>query len=349
MVKRKNVTIYDIAKEAQVSPATVSRVLTGNAKVSSDKQERIQQVIDKYNFRPNALAKGLSNSRRQIIGMIAADIRNPFYSQLFVACEMAADQRGYTLLVCDGFSTRKLEEKQLDKLVAQRVDAIIQIGGAVDDLISDLDYVELVNRVANDIPIIINGKLDGADCYQVNIDHCQGVELAMEYLVALGHQKIAFIGGCTHVKSSIDKRQKFLQMIKRYMLECPDEFIVLNGDYDQRGGYESMKRILQSGQVPTAVVAINDLTALGIMSAIIEAGLSIPRDISVIGADNSQVVEGISPRLTSIDYDYNLVGEKIIETAINAIEKKEQPRVYETKVNLVIRESTGKCKYKKGM
>lgn len=345
MVKRKNVTIYDIAKEAQVSPATVSRILTSNANVSSDKRQRVQQVIDKYNFRPNALAKGLSNSKRKVIGMITADIRNPFYAQLFVACEIAADKRGYTLLVCDGFSTRNLEEKQLDKLASQRVDAIIQIGGAVDEPISDLKYVEGINRIANDIPIIINGKLDGADCYQVNIDHCQGIELAIEHLVELGHQEIALIGGCTSVKSSIDKKQKFLQMMKRYMLESPDEFVVLNGDYNQSSGYESMKKILQAGHIPTGVIAINDLTALGIMSAIIEAGLSIPNDISVIGADNSNFVEATSPRLTSIDYDYSLVGEKIIETAVNAIDNIGQPRIQETKVNLVIRESTGKCKY----
>ena len=138
-MKPKNVTIYDIAKESGVSPATVSRVLTNNAKVSEEKRERVQQVIDKYNFKPNVLAKELSNARRQVIGMITADIRNPFYSELFVACEEVADQRGYTLLVCDGFSDRSREKRQLTKLANEKVDAVIQIGGAVDDLVTALE------------------------------------------------------------------------------------------------------------------------------------------------------------------------------------------------------------------
>lgn len=341
-MKRRNITIYDIAEEAEVSPATVSRVLTNNARVSWEKRVKIQQVIDKYNFKPNALAKGLSNSKRQVIGIMTADIRNPFYAQLFVACENAADRRGYTLLLCDGFSTTELERKQLDKLVSQKVDAIIQIGGASDELVSDLDYVEVINQIANDIPVIITGKLDGADCYQVNIDHCQGVELAVEHLISLGHKDIALIGGSHRVKSSVDKKQKFLQLMKRHMLECPEEFVVLNGNYNHISGHDSMKAILDGKHIPTGIIAINDSTALGILSAIVEHGLRVPQDISVIGCDNSYFAEALSPKLTSIDYDYDTVGEVIIETAINAIEKNEQPRVKETKVKLVVRESTRK-------
>ena len=343
-MKPKNVTIYDIAKESGVSPATVSRVLTNKAKVSPEKKERVQQVIDKYNFKPNALAKGLSNARRQVIGMITADIRNPFYSELFVACELAADRRGYTLLVCDGFSNREREKRQLEKLAAQKVDAIIQIGGAVEELVTDFDYVEEVNQIANDIPIVINGSMEGADCYQVNIDHCQGIELAVEHLMELGHRKIALIGGSGSVKPTVNKHQKFRQLTKRYMLDLDERFMVINGDYNPRCGYNSMKEILEGDNIPTAVIAINDFVALGVISAITEAGLNVPKDISVVGFDNSYLAGSVAPSLTSIDYDYELVGEMIVDATNNAIERNEKPRIQEGKVRLVKRSSTGVCK-----
>ena len=320
-------------------------MLTNNAKVSEEKRERVQQVIDKYNFKPNVLAKGLSNARRQVIGMITADIRNPFYSELFVACEEVADQRGYTLLVCDGFSDRSREKRQLTKLANEKVDAVIQIGGAVDELVTDLEYVEAINQIANEVPVVINGSLEGADCYRIDVDHCKGVELAVEHLMALGHRRIAFIGGCNTVKSTVQKQQKFLQLVKRYLLDDREALVDLNDDYSPHGGYESMKKILALGaeQRPTAVIAINDFTALGVISAIVEAGLSVPKDISVVGFDNSELARSVAPTLTSVDYDYAVLGKCIVDATINAIEKIDQPRTHESSVNLVCRHSTGPC------
>ena len=130
----KSITIYDIAEEAGVSASTVSRVLNGSASVRKEKKDRIQSIIDKYNFKPNALAKGLSDTATKTIGIIAADVRNPYYSALFVACEIAAEKAGYSVGLANSLGVKEREQSQLDLLLQQKVDAIIQMGGRVDDL-----------------------------------------------------------------------------------------------------------------------------------------------------------------------------------------------------------------------
>lgn len=339
---RKQVTIYDIAKEAGVSVSTVSRVLTNSANVSKEKRERIQHYIEKYDYRPNALAKGLSETKSNVIGIIASDIRNPFYASLFVECEKAANEYGYRVVLCNSLNIKQLEDLQLENLESQRVEAIVQIGGRVDELVSDSQYVEKVNRIANKIPIIITGKLDGADCYQVNLDEGKSVEIMLEYLIANGHRKIALIGGDKDVKSTVDKRFRYKQVLSRYGIKHREEYIVEGKNYDDSGGYNGMQKLFEVGKLPTAIMAINDFTAVGIIRALTEKGLSIPGDISVASFDNTFLSDLTIPRLTGIDYNYERFGQKIIEIAIGAIKGDDVSRVNLIESNLIIKESCKK-------
>lgn len=343
MEGRKNITIYDIAKEAGVSVATVSRVLTQSARVSEEKRVRIQSIIEKYEFQPNALAKGLSETKSNMIGMIVSDIRNPFYGTLFVECEKVANQLGYMVLLCNSLGDNCMEEKHLKNLVNQRVDAVIQIGGCVDELLSNMSYVEHINKVANRIPVIITGKLDGADCYQVNIDEAKSMELIMEYLLSMGHARIALVGGRNNVKSTVEKRLRYKQILNRYGIEYRDEFVVDSLHYDEEGGYEGMKKLFTLHTMPTAVIAINDYSAIGVMRAIMEKGLSIPNDISVASFDNTYLTDVTVPRLTAVSYNYKQFGETLVTTAVAAIQKKEIPRITVVPPELVVKNS---CKKK---
>ena len=182
-MKRERVSIYRIAKEAGVSPATVSCVLTRNAKVSDEKRIKVEELIQKYDFRPNAMARGLSSTKSKIIGLLVPDIRNPFYATLAVECERAASKRGYILMLCNSMNNMELEEYHLQKMFEQRVDALILMGGKVDELVSDRDYVEKMNQTADSTPVVITGKLDGSNCYKVNIDEAQAMDCLMEYLI----------------------------------------------------------------------------------------------------------------------------------------------------------------------
>lgn len=338
-MKMKTITIYDIAKEAGVSPATVSRVLTNNAKVSQEKKEKVEKLIKKYKFKPNALARGLSDTKTKTIGVIAADIRNPFYASLFVECEKVANARGYTLLLCNSLGENAIEDNHLEKLYEKRVDAIIQIGGRVDELVSDKNYVEHVNRISNSIPVIITGKLDGSDCYQVNIDEQQSMQILMDYLIGIGHENIALVGGRKNVKSTNDKQLRYIQMLNKHALAFNEKFLVEGLNYDDESGYRCMNQLFEQEQIPTVIIAINDFTAMGVVRSITEHGMSIPEDLSVASFDNTFISQVCIPKLTTVGYDYQLFGEKLIDVAIKAINKEHPSRVELIKSELIIRDS----------
>lgn len=344
------ITIYDIAREAGVSAATVSRVLTNNANVRQEKKERVLRLIEKYNFKPNALARGLSDTKSKIIGIIAADVRNPFYAEVFVSCEAAASKAGYTVLLCNSLGKIRQEENQLEKLQEQRVDVIIQMGGRVDDLVSNMEYVEKVNQLMNTIPVVVTGKLDGTRCYQVQIDAMKSMEILMEHLIGLGHTRIALVGGRMDVLSTFEKLQKYKQMHQKYQIHLEEELVSIQGEYaDETGyntdaGYERMNRMLDGGIVPTAVIAINDFSAAGIMRSILEHGYKIPEDISLVSYDNTYITELMMPKLTSINYDYKVFGRKLVETAIGAVEGRELPRLQLITPALIVRESSGRAR-----
>ena len=338
----KAITIYDIAKEAGVSPATVSRVLTNNANVRWEKKEKVLKLINKYNFKPNALARGLADTRTRIIGILAADIRNPYYTELFVSCELAARKADYTVLLSNSFNETELEEKMLEKLQEQQVDAIIQMGGRVDDLFSNMEYVERVNQVMASLPIVITGKLDGTKCHMVRIDAMKAMDLLMDHLMSLGHERIALIGGNTEVLSTYEKFLRYKQILKENMIEYNPALVTDSGRYDAESGYELMNEMLDKGVVPTAVIAINDFTAAGVLRSIAAHGYRVPGDISLVSYDNTYMTELMIPRITSIDYDYEEFGSKLIETAISQIEGRESAMLQSVMPVLVVRESSGR-------
>lgn len=340
-VEGRKITIYDIAKEAGVSPATVSRVLTNNARVGADKQRAVQAIIAKYNFRPNALARGLSETRRKVIGIIMADVRNPYYANLFVACEQAAREKGYSLLLENSLGQQKIEEEQLDLMEEQRVDAVILVGGRADDLHSNEAFVEKVNQVSNSIPVILTGRLDGTSCYQVRIDSIRTMDLVMEHLIGQGHRDIALVGGLDSVASSYEKRKRYKQILSKYQIPCRSEYYENFGGYDYETGYSCMEKLLALDRVPTAVIGINDSASVGAMNCIQEHGLKIPEDISVVGYDNTFICNIVTPKLTSVDYNYNDFAEKLVATVEGIYSSASLPPLQLIEPSLIVRGSTG--------
>ncbi len=339
----KAITIYDIAREAGVSAATVSRVLTKSANVRPEKKEKVQALIEKYNFRPNALAKGLADTKSKVIGILSADVRNPYYAELFVSCEQAAREAGYSVLLFNTLGEIDLEERMLEKLQAQRVDAIIQMGGRVDDLVSNLEYVELVNQVMASVPVVVTGKLEGTACSMVRIDSMGAMDLLMDHLIGLGHERIAFVGGNMAVLSTYEKLLRYKQVLKENNIPY-DRELILEGSYNEKSGYEQMNRLFEKNIPVTAVVAVNDFAAARIVRSIMEHGYRIPEDISLVSFDNTYIAELMIPRLTSIDYDYAEFGRKLVKTAVDEIEGGEGRRFVTVTPVLIERESSGRAR-----
>ena len=328
----KKITIYEIAKEAGVSPATVSRVLTGNANVKKEKKEKVLELIKKYNFKPSAVARGLSDTKSRIIGIIVADIRNTYYADMYVACENAANKEGYSVMLMNSFGQASMEIRQLGKLVQWRADAIIQLGGAVDSLTSDPSYVKEVNRLlGNKIPLVVTGKLDNTNCYQVQIDAAAAMDMLVQHLVSNGNKRIALVGGRLDVESTYIKYNEFLKLTKELGLENSQLYTDNFGGYGIEEGTVSMNELIErfnlAGKpLPEAVICINDSTAAGVIKSIRKHGLKIPEDITVVSYDNTDLCEVAEPGLTSVAYDYEKYGKTLVRTAISVADGKSAER-----------------------
>lgn len=339
---KERANIYTIAKEAGVSPATVSRVLTNNARVSEEKRKKVCDVIQKYGYTPNALAQGLSTAKTHTIGLLLANISSPFYATVATECEKVADKMGYLLLMLTSLSNYTLEAKQLRKLYEQQVDAILVVGGRIDHITVDEEYVELINRINKTTPIVSTGRPAGAGNCKVGLDEGGSMNLAMEYLFELGHKKIALIGGRRDARSTLEKHISYRSMLRQRGIEYQENYVFESIDYSNQSGYQCMKRLLQQKDRPTAVVAINDYTAAGVIRAVYDAGMRIPEDISVIAFDNTYLSAALTPMLTSVGTNYSEFANHLVHAAIRSSEMGIAQEDYVVPVGLTVRNSCRK-------
>jgi len=182
--------------------------------------------------------------------------------------------------------------------------------------------------------------LDGSDCYQVNIDQSNAMEEVMEYLIENGHEKIYLLGGRKEVNSTYVKRIRYRSSLRKHGIEFHPEYMMESKDYGIESGYSLMNEIFEMGvELPTAIVAINDFTAIGIMQSIREHNVKMPEDISIVSFDNSFLAATQIPRLTSMGYDYVRFGEALVETAIEAMEEQHPNKLTLIQPELAIRDS----------
>lgn len=337
-MSNKAKTVYDIAKEAGVSPATVSRVLTNNARVSEEKKERILEVIKKYDFEPNGLARSLSKQETKTIGMIVPDIRNPYYSTICVECEVEAAKFGYNVILCNTINELEAESVHLRNLSEKHVDAIIQVGGSADEVIPDPSYVALINKISKKIPIIIGGELEGTNCYQIKAEDTHGMKHLIPYLVGMGHREMAIIGGFDRVIPTMKKRLALKRILSEMKLPYNEEFII-DGDYSIEGGYDGMSKLYKRGKLPSVIIAINEFAAMGIFKFLNEKGIEVPRDVSLVTFDDTYFSEVLTPGLTSINYNLKIYSEKIMETVISILNKNETEKLKCVDTFLTVRNS----------
>lgn len=337
---KDNITVYDIAKEAGVSPATVSRVLTGNATVSDEKRVKVEEVIKKHDFQPNALARSLSKKESKIIGVILPDITNPFFSSVFIEAEKLALKAGYTMILCDSMNNNELEFMHLRSLTEKQVDAIVFMGGRINDVKTKTKYAEEMNQISKKIPLIlVNGKMTGVDCYKVVAEEEKGIAELVEHLISLGHTKIGLLGGKTSVTSTYLKHKAFEKAIHKHGLEINRNWVITN-DFSMESGADSMRKLLELEDRPTAVMAINDLVGVGVVQAAKEAGLRIPQDMAITGFDGVYISKITDPPLTTVSQNYEEIGAAVIETILDIVNKRETIKTKKIKTELIVRSST---------
>ena len=314
-MKRETITIYDLAREAGVSPATVSRVLNNSARVKKEKRDRVMELVEKYRFIPNAVAQGLSKNNTKTIGVLLSDVRNPFYSTLYVGIETAAIACGYNVILCDALNDPEIECQHLEMLESKNVDVFLLLGGGADDMTPRPEYTQLVQRIIQKTPVIFASGHTSFDACRLLMNDLPAIEALMAYLFSLGHKKLVFVGGLPTVFPTFTTIQTLTNILPRAGLPQDEGWIIETQRYEVDDGYQAGKRLFKRPlrELPTAIIGINEMVTLGVMRAAEEAGLRIPDDISVACFDNTFLSKVCTPSLTSVGCMYDTYGEMLMQ------------------------------------
>jgi len=343
----KSVTVYDIAKEANVSVATVSRVLNNTAPVKKATRDKINELINKHQFQPNALARSLSKKETGMIGFLLPDITNPFFPEVLSGFDSEARKMGYTFFLCDTVITNEdsaeqyLRESQyLNVLMEKQVDGIVMLGGRVDLASPGEELTREVVELAKRVPVLlINGNLGGAPLNRVAADEKAGAGLAVSHLIELGHTDIALIGGYLGMSNTLQRRLGFLRTMQRNGLK-PRKEAMLHGGFSVAKGIRFAEQLFQLPQLPTAIMCMNDLVAIGALQAANKAGLRVPEDISIVGYDDIPFASYSIPELTTVSLRANEMGQAAAGVLHKMIGKEKVPRTTIIHPELVVRKST---------
>ncbi len=300
--------ITEVAKRAKVSTATVSRTINGSSIVSPETADKVWSVVRALGYHPNRYARALVSGRSHLLGLIISDIVNPFFPELIKSFEEMALQKGLEVLVANTNYDPERMSHWVHRMLERKVDGVgIMTSEMEEGLVAELEKRR--------IPIVFldTGKVRSR-ISNIRVDYGKGIRAAMEHLVQLRHQRIGFISGPLTLRSALTRRTAFLESFGHFGL-LPDETLIQVGDHKIDGGKAAMERLLALPKRPTAVLASNDLTAIGALRAIYNANLRIPEDISLVGFDDIYLSQFTQPALTTIRLSRTEVAEK----AFNAL------------------------------
>jgi len=318
----KTITLKDVAKKAGVGVGTASRVLNNQAHVSEDKRQRVLDAIETLHYKPDAIARSLKSKRTGNIGVILNDITNPFYSKVFRGLETEAKSSDYSIVFVDLFLQNEDAIGEILSFYRSKVDGIIFIGSTVT--------TEILEHCSNfEMPFVYaSASLDSSidtqsDIYSVDIDNEKAAYDTTNALIELGHRDIALILGPVEDKNSTFSRKiGFEKAMKEHNIPLNDSWICY-GDFSYDSGYSAMKEILNTNKIPTMVFAISDLMAIGATKAILESGLNVPKNVSVMGFDGIKNGEYNYPEISTVVQPRYEMGRLACEKIIKLIEKKE--------------------------
>jgi DNA-binding LacI/PurR family transcriptional regulator len=328
--------ITEVAKRARVSTATVSRTINRTGAVRADTAERVWSVVRKLGYHPNTNARALVSGRTHLLGLIISDIANPFFPELVKSFEEIALRNGFEVLVANtGYNIDRMSHS-VRRMLERKVDGVAVIT-------SEMKKELIAQMEERQIPMVFldTGKVRNR-ISNIKVHYGQGIREAMEHLFQLGHERIAFISGPLELRSAMTRRSSFLKWLRRYQL-LRDEKLIETGNHKIDGGESAMKRLLGLAQRPTAVLASNDLTAIGALRAIYNARLLVPDDVSVIGFDDIDFSQFTQPPLTTIRLSRAKLAEKAFDALSNVIAgKSKKGREYDLETHLIVRSSTGR-------
>lgn len=331
-----NPTIRDVAELAGVHPSTVSRVINDDSRISEKTKNKVLLIIKKLGYTPNAIARGLKTKKTYTLGMLIPDITNPFFAEIARGVEDEANKNNFNVILCNTDDKSKKERIYLEILKGKRVDGLILATAHI----KDKSILELEKKK---FPyILVSRNIEGLDKNCVIVDDVVGGIMVTEYLIKLGHRRIAHITGPLKTRSALNRLKGYKLALKKYEIEYRDE-LVGEGDFRIKGGYQAMKKFLKLSKPPTAIFAANDLLALGAMQVIQRKKYYIPEDFCIIGFDDIRLASFVYPPLTTIRQPMLEMGALAVKMLLKIIEEGEfNQRKIVLKPKLIIRESCRK-------
>jgi DNA-binding LacI/PurR family transcriptional regulator len=317
------VTIKDVAKLANVAPSTVSRVIANNSRISEKTKRRVRKAIDELGYHPNLNARSLANQMTNSIGIIMPDsasksFQNPFFPEVIRGIGSYIQAKEYSMLLLTGETQEAIYEGTVKMVQGRRVDGIILLYSRIDDKI--IQYLEDVK-----FPFVVIGKPQQTpqDITYIDNDNYSAGREVTDYLINLGHKRIAFIGGNPNLMVTKERLLGYKEALKIADLIISEDYIC-HMEFLQEGGKEAVERLIQLKQPPTAIVVTDDLMAIGVLSALSEKGYSVPEDVSIVSFNNVIYSEISNPPLTSVDIRIFQLG---YESAKSLVEKVETPEL----------------------
>jgi DNA-binding LacI/PurR family transcriptional regulator len=332
------ITMRDIAERAGVSIGTVSHVINENAPVREKLRRRVLDAIEELGYQPSELARGLRRNKTSILGMIIPDITNPFFPAVVRGAEDVAYQNSYELMLCNTDNDPAKERAYLHELRSYRMAGLILIPSVNSQINPRTD-------LPRGTPVVCLDRRPARwEGDSVTVDNVSGATAATDYLLQMGHRHIAAITGSLQLTNAKARLEGFRTALARAHVEVDPEYIQ-EGRFDRLSGYEKTRTLLQLRPRPTALFASNDLIALGVLTALREAGMHCPDDISIVGFDDQEFAEFIQPALTTVaqpGYQMGAKGAGMLLKRVQGFDGPWQHAVLTTE--LKIRQSVAECK-----
>jgi DNA-binding LacI/PurR family transcriptional regulator len=328
------VTIKEVARESGVNISTVSRALNNGYGVNEQTREHVVAVAARLNYLPNRIARGLVTGRSHSLGLIVSDIRNPFFAEVARGAEDAARTANCDLVLCNSDLDADKQMQYVQSLSEKRIDGIMM------NSVSMLSREQLARLAGSGVPIVLlNRPASNHTFSTVCADNESGGALAARYLLGLGHRKIAHLTGPRQHGNLSDRTRGFVRALQS--AENPVQPVVLYGKFNFEGGAELTRKLLDKHPDVTAIFAANDVMAFGVVQAVLDRGLRIPEDLSLIGFDNIQFSVIVHPPLTTIHQPKYEMGSAAVDILLRLARDKgkQMPEHRRLGVELIERQS----------
>lgn len=331
----RKATIRDVARVAGVSTATVSATMTGSSPVSAALQERVRAAVDSVGYRPDAIARSLRRGETRMLGLLLADITNPFTTAVVHAMEAAAHARGYSLMLCNSDEDVTKERAYLDLLRAHRADGVMLMPVGFGQ-----EYGQRVRRALDCPAVLVDRTIPELTLDAVTVDGAAGTHQAVAHMIELGHRRIGILTGPGGVSASDERLAGYARALAEAGIG-PDPNLVRDGNFRQEPAFAATLDLLRGPHPPTALFACNNLMAIGMMRAVAELGLRCPQDLSVACFDDFDWVEAFRPRLTTVAQPTDRIGATAVAMLLDRIGGKhaQEPRRVQLQPRLVLRDS----------